>query len=57
MIVTVFRNRLIPGAQEEYVPMAKQMSEQARAVPGLEFHSRRWRACDNRRVRIGGSLA
>jgi heme-degrading monooxygenase HmoA len=38
MIVTVFRNRLIPGAQEEYVPMAKQMSEQARAVPGYISH-------------------
>ena len=38
MIVTVFRNRLIPGAQEEYSPMAKQMSEHARAVPGYISH-------------------
>jgi heme-degrading monooxygenase HmoA len=38
MIVTVFRTRMNPGAQEEYAPMAKRMSELARAVPGYISH-------------------
>src|SRR3954451_12648873 len=38
MIVTVFRSRLNPGAQEEYGPMARRMSELARAVPGYISH-------------------
>jgi heme-degrading monooxygenase HmoA len=38
MIVTVFRSRLNPGAQEEYGPMAKRMSELARTIPGYLSH-------------------
>ena len=38
MIVTVFRSRLNPGAQEEYGPMAKHMSELARKIPGYISH-------------------
>lgn len=38
MIVTVFRSRLVPGAQEEYGPMAKEMSELARGIPGYVSH-------------------
>jgi heme-degrading monooxygenase HmoA len=38
MIVTVFRSRLNPGAQDEYGPMAKRMSELARAIPGYISH-------------------
>lgn len=38
MIVTVFRSRLNPGAQEEYGPMAKRMSELAQTIPGYVSH-------------------
>jgi len=38
MIVTVFRSRLRPGAQEEYEPMAARMSELAKAIPGYISH-------------------
>ena len=38
MIVTVFRSRLNPGAQDEYGPMAQRMSELARAIPGYISH-------------------
>lgn len=38
MIVTVFRSRLRPGAQEDYAPMAKRMSELARTIPGYISH-------------------
>ncbi len=38
MIVTVFRSRLAPGGQDEYGPMAKQMSELARNIPGYVSH-------------------
>lgn len=38
MIVTVFRSRLNPGAQEEYGPVAKHMSELARTMPGYISH-------------------
>ena len=51
MIVTVFRTRLNPGVQEEYDPMAKQMSELARAVPGYISH-KGFTAADGERVTI-----
>jgi heme-degrading monooxygenase HmoA len=51
MIVTVFRNRLNPGAQDEYGPMAKHMSELARAVPGYISH-KTFTADDGERVTI-----
>jgi heme-degrading monooxygenase HmoA len=38
MIVTIFRSRLTPGAQDEYGPMAKHMSELARTIPGYIAH-------------------
>ncbi len=38
MIVTIFRSRLNPGVEEEYGPMARQMSELARTIPGYVSH-------------------
>ncbi|MBD9541439.1 antibiotic biosynthesis monooxygenase [Ensifer sp. ENS04] len=38
MIVTVFRSRLNPEAQDEYGVMAKRMSELACKVPGYVSH-------------------
>ncbi|ANW01942.1 antibiotic biosynthesis monooxygenase family protein [Bradyrhizobium icense] len=38
MIVTVFRSRLNPGAQEEYGPMAKHMSELVQSIAGYISH-------------------
>ncbi len=38
MIVTIFRSRLAPGVQEEYGPMAKEMSELAQSIPGHISH-------------------
>ena len=51
MIVTVFRSRLHPGAQDEYGPMAKRMSELARAIPGYVSH-KGFVADDGERVTI-----
>jgi len=51
MIVVVFRNRLNPGAQEEYGPMAKHMSELVRAIPGYISH-KGFTAEDGERVTI-----
>ena len=38
MIVTVFRSRLKPGAQEEYTKWATRMSELACKMPGYVSH-------------------
>jgi heme-degrading monooxygenase HmoA len=38
MIVGVFRNRLVPGVQDEYGPMARQTSELVRSIPGYISH-------------------
>lgn len=38
MIVAVFRNRLAPDVQNEYGPMAKEMSELVRGIPGYISH-------------------
>jgi heme-degrading monooxygenase HmoA len=51
MIVTIFRSRLNPGAEEEYGPMAKQMSELARTIPGYVSHNG-FAAEDGERVTI-----
>ena len=51
MIVTVFRTRMNPDVQDEYVPMAKRMSELARAVPGYVSH-KGFVADDGERVTI-----
>jgi len=51
MIVTVFRSRLRAGAHEEYEPMAKHMSELAKAIPGYISH-KGFVAQDGERVTI-----
>jgi heme-degrading monooxygenase HmoA len=51
MIVTIFRSRLNPGAEEEYGPMAKRMSELARTIPGYLSH-KGFAAEDGERVTI-----
>ena len=38
MILTVFRSRLRPGAQQEYGAMAARMSELAKSMPGYIAH-------------------
>lgn len=38
MIVTVFRSRLVPGVQDEYGPMAKEMSESVKHISGYISH-------------------
>ena len=38
MIVTVFRSRLMPGQQEEYVALVTRMAELAAATPGYISH-------------------
>ena len=39
MIVIITRSRLVPGVQDEYGPMAKEMSELARSIPGHISHN------------------
>ena len=51
MIVTVFRTRMNPDVQAEYGPMARRMSELARAVPGYVSH-KGFVADDGERVTI-----
>jgi heme-degrading monooxygenase HmoA len=38
MIVTVFRSRLMPGLQEEYVALVDRMAELASTMPGYISH-------------------
>ena len=38
MIITVFRSRLNPEAQDEYMQWAARMSELAKAMPGYISH-------------------
>ncbi len=38
MIVTVFRSRLMPGLQEEYVALVDRMVELASTMPGYISH-------------------
>jgi len=51
MIVTIFRSRLRPGAQEQYGPMAARMSALARTIPGHISH-KSFVADDGERVTI-----
>lgn len=51
MIVTVFRSRLLPQAQDEYTQWAARMSEMARAMPGYVSH-KGFVAPDGERVTI-----
>ena len=51
MIVTVFRSRLLPGLQEEYVALVERMQEIARGIPGYISH-KDFGAEDGERVTI-----
>jgi heme-degrading monooxygenase HmoA len=51
MIVTVFRSRLMPGLQEEYVTLVERMREIAENMPGYISHKGFW-ADDGERVTI-----
>ena len=51
MIVTIFRNRLLPTNQDEYYATATQMSEIARSMPGYVSH-KTFTAEDGERVTI-----
>jgi heme-degrading monooxygenase HmoA len=51
MIVTVFRSRLMPGLQEEYVALVERMREIAITIPGYISHKGFWSE-DGERVTI-----
>jgi heme-degrading monooxygenase HmoA len=51
MIITVFRSRVKPEAQEEYAGWARRMSELARQMPGYISH-KGFVADDGERVTI-----
>jgi heme-degrading monooxygenase HmoA len=51
MIVTVFRSRLRPGFQDEYIALVNRMQEVARTIPGYISHKGFW-ADDGERVTI-----
>ena len=61
MIVTVFRSRLMPGLQDEYVALVDRMQQIAKHHPGLHLAQgllgRRRRARHHRRVRARGGPA
>jgi heme-degrading monooxygenase HmoA len=51
MIVTVFRSRLRPGLQDEYVALVDRMQQIARTIPGYISHKGFW-SDDGERVTI-----
>ena len=51
MIVTVFRSRLMPGVQDEYVKLVERMRDLAVTMPGYISHKGFW-ADDGERVTI-----
>lgn len=51
MIVTIFRSRLRPGVQDEYVALVERMQEIAKTIPGYVSHKGFW-AEDGERVTI-----
>ena len=51
MIVTVFRSRLVPGLQDEYVALVDRMQQIAQTIPGYISHKGFW-ADDGERVTI-----
>jgi heme-degrading monooxygenase HmoA len=51
MVITVFRSRLKPNAQADYIPVAQRMSELARSMPGYVSH-KGFVADDGERVTI-----
>ena len=51
MIVTVFRSRLRPGLQDEYVALVDRMQQIAKTIPGYISHKGFW-SDDGERVTI-----
>jgi heme-degrading monooxygenase HmoA len=51
MLITVFRSRLKPGVQNEYVALVDRMEELARTMPGYISH-KGFSADDGERVTI-----
>ena len=51
MIVTVFRSRLRPGLQDEYVALVDRMQQIARSIPGYISH-KGFTAEDGERVTV-----
>ncbi len=51
MIVTVFRSRLVPGLEQEYIALVERMRELAVRMPGYISHKGFW-AEDGERVTI-----
>ena len=51
MIVTIFRSRLRPGFQDEYVALVDRMQQIAKTIPGYISHKGFW-ADDGERVTI-----
>ena len=51
MIVTVFRSRLRPGLQDEYVALVDRMQQIAQTIPGYISHKGFW-SDDGERVSI-----
>ena len=42
MIVTVFRSRLMPGLQDDYVALVDRMQQIAKTIPGYISHKGFW---------------
>ena len=51
MIVTVFRSRLMPGLQDEYVALVEEVRKEIETMPGYISHKGFW-AEDGERVTI-----
>jgi len=51
MIVTIFRSRVMPGLQEEYVALVDRMQQIAQTIPGYISHKGFWSE-DGERVTI-----
>jgi len=51
MIVTVFRSRLMPGVQDEYVALVEEVRKEVEKMPGYISHKGFW-ADDGERVTI-----
>ena len=51
MIVTVFRSRLMPGLQDEYVALVEAVRQEVETMPGYISHKGFW-AEDGERVTI-----
>lgn len=51
MIVTVFRSRLMPGLQDEYIALVETVRQEVEKIPGYISHKGFW-ADDGERVTI-----